>query len=55
MTWLIAWFRRIDELVADAPISLLMLSAVAVGAGLVVVFVMLWSLFYRMGGAIGKI
>jgi hypothetical protein len=34
-----AWFRRLDALVADAPVSLLLASGVAVGAGLVVVLV----------------
>lgn len=41
---MIGWFRRIDALVADAPVSLLCLSFMAVGAGLVVVLVLLADL-----------
>lgn len=35
-----AWFHRLDALVADAPVSLLLASGFAVGAGLVVVLVL---------------
>jgi hypothetical protein len=35
-----AWFRRLDALVADAPVSLVLASGFAVGAGLVVVLVL---------------
>jgi hypothetical protein len=35
-----AWFRRLDALVADAPIILMLASGVAVGAGIVVVLVL---------------
>ena len=39
-----AWFRRIDELAADAPVSLLLPGLLVVGAGLVVVLVLLADL-----------
>jgi hypothetical protein len=37
---MIAWFRRVDEFVATAPVSLLMLMSALIGIGLAALIVL---------------